>query len=399
MSNLSYLKLAQELGLQVADLRAFLEAHGLKYPPDEFDGQQRTQISALFSEWCDRPRLVPLRVVARQVGIDPDRYLQYARDSGLGWLNTTSSRLSSTHARGLNDWLVRTGVLASSPDEWPPPVEHDVLTWMSKNPHGEAMQVVQVIEQPSQLFSALQQRISALASEELRSGARRHNYFLLRLMDRMTSDSLVREFLSQEGVPLATLSAALAAVSGAPKPRSGHTLKSDVYWAVVRSRRGNLSELWVADGETPAAKLVIRKRETIRREKVRRNVDSRDGYVVGEIRWVQLHESRRGRRSELHHPAVIVEKAGANKWRVLSLTTEVEGDPEGRRVPRHREQGLDYAGYVWHEVQKVFVSEIGDHIGWVHPDLVLVIRRTVPMRQVLLEQLAAVGAEKHPHNV
>lgn len=399
MSNLSYLKLAQELGLQVADLRTLLEAHGLKYPPDEFDGQQRTQISALFSEWCDRPRLVPLRVVARQVGIDPDRYLQYARDSGLGWLNTTSSRLSSTHARGLNDWLVRTGVLASSPDEWPPPVEHDVLTWMSKNPHGEAMQVVQVNEQPSQPPSALQQRISVLASEELRSGARRHNYFLLRLMDRMTSDSLVREFLSQEGVPLATLSAALAAVSGAPKPRSGHTFKSDVYWAVVRSRRGNLSELWVADGETPAAKLVFRKRETIRREKVRRNVDSRDGYVVGEIRWVQLHESRRGRRSELHHPAVIVEKAGANKWRVLSLTTEVEGDPEGRRVPRHREQGLDYAGYVWHEVQKVFVSEIGDHIGWVHPDLVLVIRRTVPMRQVLLEQLAAVGAEKHPHNV
>lgn len=398
MNEQSYLELAQELGLKVADLRTFLEAHGLKYPPDKFTGQQRTQINSLFSEWCDRPRLIPLRLVARHVGIDPEQYLQYARNSGMGWMNTTNSRLSSTHARGLNDWLVRTGVLASSPDEWPPPVEYDVLTWMSKNPHGEAIQVVLVNEQPSQLPSTLQQRISALASEELRSGARRHNYFLLRLMDRMTSDSLVREFLSQQGVPLATLSAALAAVSGVPKPRSGHTFKTDVYWAVVRSRRGNLSELWVADGETSAAKLVFRKHGTIRREKVRRKVDSRDSYQVGEIRWVQLHESRRGRRSELHHPAVIVEKAGANKWRVLSLTTEVEGDPEGRRVPRHREQGLDYAGYVWHEVQKVFVSEIGDHIGWVHPELVLVIRRTVPMRQVLIDQLAEVGAEMHPQS-
>ena len=396
MTKLSYLELAQDLGLKVSDLRTFLEAHGLKYPPDEFTGQQRTQITALFSEWCDRPRLVPLRLVARQVGIDPEQYLQYARNSGLGWLNTTSSRVTSPHAKGLNDWLVRVGLLAISPADWPPPIEHDALTWMSQNSTREVVEVGQEKEKQSQPPSALQRKIFTLASEELRNGAKGHNYFLIRLMDRMTSDPLVREALSRDGVPLSTLGAALEDVSGVPKPRKGHTFKGDVYWAVVRSRRGNLSELWVADGEAPTAKLMFRKRESTRRERFRRGVDSRDSYLVGEIRWVQLHESRRGRRSELHHPAVIVEKAGANKWRVLSLTTEVEGDPEGRRVPRHREQGLDYAGYVWHEVQKVFVSEIGDHIGWVHPELVVVIRRTVSMRQVLLDQLAIVGAEKYP---
>jgi len=398
MSEQSYLELAQELGLKVADLRTFLEAHGLRYPPDEFNGQQRTQINSLFSEWCDRPRLVPLRLVARQVGIDPEQYLQYGRNSGLRWLNTTSSRMSSPHAKGLNDWLVRAGLLATSPTDWPPPVEHDALTWMSENSSWEVIEVVQGNEQQSHPPSALQQKISALASEELGNGAKGHNYFLLRLMDRMTSDPLVRDALSRDGVPLSTLVAALEAVSGVPKPRKGHTFKEDVYWAVVRSRRGNLSELWVADGEVPTARLVFHKRESTRWKRFRREVDSRDGYQVGEIRWVQFHESRRGRRSELHHPAVIVEKAGANKWRVLSLTTEVEGDPEGRRVPRHCEQGLDYAGYVWHEVQKVFVSEIGDHIGWVHPELVVVIRRNVSMRQVLLDQLAEVGAEKHPQS-
>jgi len=398
MSEQSYLELAQELGLKVADLRTFLEAHGLRYPPDEFIGQQRTQIRALFSEWCDRPHRVPLRLVAQQCGIDPEQYLQFARNFGLWWLNTTSSRITSTHANGLNDWLVQSSLLATAPTEWPPPVEHDALNWMSKNSNGEVTEVGRGDEQASQPPSALQQRISQLAFEELGIGAKGHNYFLLRLMDRMTSDPLVRDALSRDGVPLSTLGAALEAVSGTPKPRKGHTFKEDVYWAVVRSRRGNLSELWVADGEAPTARLVFHKRESTRRKRFRREVDSRDSYQVGEIRWVQFHESRRGRRSELHHPAVIVEKAGANKWRVLSLTTEVEGDPEGRRVPRHHEQGLDYAGYVWHEVQKVFVSEIGDHIGWVHPELVVVIRRNVSMRQVLLDQLAEVGAEKHPQS-
>lgn len=398
MSEQSYLELAQELGIKVAGLRNFLEAHGLRYPPNEFTSQQRMQISALFSEWCDRPRFVPLRLVARHVGIDPEQYLQHARDSGIGWLNTTNSRMSSSHAKGLNDWLVHLGLLANAPADWPPPVEHDALNWMSESSRREVIAVGQGNELQSQRPSALQQKISALVTEELANGAKGHNYFLLRLMDRMTSDSLVRDALLREGVPLSTIGAALAAVVDVPKPRKGHTFKGDVYWAVARSRRGNLSELWVTDGEAPTARLVFRKRESPQRKRFRRKVDSRDSYQVGEIRWVQLHESRRGRRSELHHPALIVEKVGANKWRVLSLTTEVEGDPEGRRVPRHSEQGLDYAGYVWHEVQKVFVSEIGDHIGWVHPDLVALIRRTVPMRQILFDQLAAVGAKRHPQS-
>jgi hypothetical protein len=108
-----------------------------------------------------------------------------------------------------------------------------------------------------------------------------------------------------------------------------------------------------------------------------------------------MHESRRGRRSELHHPAIIVEKSGANKWWVLSLTTEIEERDERRRVPRHAEQGLEYAGFIWHELQKVFVSEIGEHIGWVHPELVSVIRRNVTMRSSLVEVLASIAAQKY----
>jgi hypothetical protein len=110
---------------------------------------------------------------------------------------------------------------------------------------------------------------------------------------------------------------------------------------------------------------------------------------------VQLHESTRGIRSELHHPAVIVEKAGAKKWRVVSLISSVEGDPRGCRVPRAAEQGLTHSGYVWHASRKLFVSEIGDHIGWVHPDLVEVIRWSVRLRMSLVEELELVAVEEH----
>lgn len=395
MSTCTYLELAQELGLKVTDLRVFLEAHGLSCPPDVFDSRQRAQIFALFVEWCDRPRLIPLRLVAKHVGLDPDEYLKLAKNSGLVWLNTTNSRLTAVHAQALNEWLVSAGVLTSSPLDWPPPLENDVLTWMSTKGSFELNLTGSSDNCSPQINSEIEARIRTLAEEELAQEAKRLNYFLLRLFDRLTADDQIKEALSREGILLSSVQSALSTIPRMPKPRSGQTFRSDVFWAVVRSRRGNLSELWIENGDEPEARLVSKQREHPRRNRIKKTVDSRDAYHVGEIRWVQMHESRRGRRSELHHPAIIVEKSGTNKWWVLSLTTEIEESDESRRVPRHAEQGLEYAGFIWHELQKVFVSEIGEHIGWVHPELVSVIRRNITMRSSLIEELASVAAQKY----
>ena len=253
-------------------------------------------------------------------------------------------------------------------------------------------QSVEVVVKPGPLHLA----IANLAGLELQDKAKRLNYFLLRLIDRMSADVLVAKQISGDGLLVSDLQLALSLVDGVPKPRLGHTFIEDLFWAAARSRWNKLSDIWIEDGSLPTARLIVRERAKPTFSRQPRKVDARDAFSVGEIRWVQLHESKRGIRSELHHPAVIVEKAGANKWRVVSLTSNVEGDPEGRRVPQAAAQGLTRSGFVWHETQKVFVSEIGDPIGWVHPELVEVIRRSVRIRTSLVEELEAIAAEKHP---
>jgi hypothetical protein len=253
-------------------------------------------------------------------------------------------------------------------------------------------QPVDVVVKPSPLHLA----IANLAQLEIRDKTKKLNYFLLRLIDRMSTEPLVAKQISGDGLLVSDVQRALSLVDGVPEPRQGHTFIKDLFWAAARSRRSNLSDIWIEDGHLPTARLVVRERVKPTFLKRKRKVDARDAFSVGEIRWVQLHESKRGIRSELHHPAVIVEKAGANKWRVVSLTSNVEGEPEGRRVPQAAAQGLTRSGYVWHETQKVFVSELGDHIGWVHPELVEVIRRSVRIRTSLVEELVAIAAEKHP---
>ena len=263
----------------------------------------------------------------------------------------------------------------------------------AEQPLGESSeQPVDVTVKPSPLHLA----IANLAQLELRDKTKRLNYFLLRLIDRMSAVPLVAKHISGDGLLVSDLQFALSLVDGVPVPRQGHTFIKDLFWAAARSRWSNLSDIWIEDGHLPTVRLMVRERVKPTFLKRKRNVDARDAFSVGEIRWVQLHESKRGIRSELHHPAVIVEKAGANKWRVVSLTSNVEGEPEGRRVPQAAAQGLTRSGYVWHETQKVFVSELGDHIGWVHPELVEVIRRSVRIRTSLMEELAAIAAEKHP---
>jgi len=249
---------------------------------------------------------------------------------------------------------------------------------------------------PSSDDSLILERLHDLIADELREGAHRRNFFLVRLLERLSSDKEIVRKLSSDGLPVRFLSLAVDQAGSSLKTRWGYGFAADLRWAVVRTRRSRITSLWIADEGTPTARLVTRELQRTARNRRKRSTDSRDAFSVGEIRWVQLHETYRGRRSELRHPVVIVEKAGANKWRVISLTTDVEGNPEGRRVPRPAEQGLPYSGYVWHEVQKVFVAEIGDHIGWVHPDLVEVIGRSVKMRKVLLEALSEVASEKHP---
>lgn len=120
-------------------------------------------------------------------------------------------------------------------------------------------------------------------------------------------------------------------------------------------------------------------------------------YAVGEIVWVGLEEVTNGRRSRRKHPALLLSMTGQrnDKWMLVSLTSEVDGDPQHRRVPEPARLGLAKSGYVWHETQKVHVSQIEAHIGWVTRGLVRVVDATVNLRQSQIDSLTKVADAHH----
>jgi len=120
-------------------------------------------------------------------------------------------------------------------------------------------------------------------------------------------------------------------------------------------------------------------------------------YAVGEIVWVGLEEVTNGRKSRRKHPALLLSLTGHrnDKWILVSLTSDVEGDPFHRRVPNPALLGLGKAGYVWHESQKVHQSQIESHVGWVTRDLVRVVDAAINLRQSQIDTLNAVADAHH----
>lgn len=124
-------------------------------------------------------------------------------------------------------------------------------------------------------------------------------------------------------------------------------------------------------------------------------------FAVGEIVWVAIEEVTNGRKSRRKHPGLLLSMTGHrnDKWMVLSLTSEVDGDPQHRRVPQPARLGLVKGGYVWHEVQKVHVAQIESHVGWVTRGLVKVADATVNLRQAQIEELNAVADAHHDNEM
>jgi hypothetical protein len=79
----------------------------------------------------------------------------------------------------------------------------------------------------------------------------------------------------------------------------------------------------------------------------------------------------------------------------VNLTSEVEDKQELRKVRDPQKLGLPYGGYVWHEAQKVYHTQIESHSGWVTRSLVEVVNRTLNLRQSMVDDLNAIADLHH----
>lgn len=177
-------------------------------------------------------------------------------------------------------------------------------------------------------------------------------------------------------------------------PNPEYTFETTVISELKRLHKGRLAWLWVETGENGLAYLRDQSRQT---QSFSKPIRPEAQYAPGEIVWVAMEETKHGKRSRKCHPALLLSLTGKrnDKWLVINLTSNVEEKAEIRKVPNPDALGLPHGGYVWHEAQKVYHTQIESHIGWVTEDLVVVIDRTLNLRQSMREDLLKIAADHH----
>lgn len=426
VTNLTLLSIA--LRATPDEIAEFLDAHGAQLPERSLRPDEVQRVRLLYADWTRRPEAAPAQLVAMAFDVRFDDFADVARACGLPWINEPRRIVTRNEAHVIHSLLFESGLTTVEHFHWPPPPDRRALADLGAPQDAPlaapraaplaAPQAAPGLQESADHAASpqpadggdprassdsngwrldLHAAVVAHAREELVVPSKRLSNFLLRLLERISGDERSMASIRRHGLSLPLLQQALAEVPRVPRAQKGRPFEADVRWAVVRLNRGSIASFWLEHGETGVSTLVVRPARPPRASAPRRReVSGADDFHTGEIRWMKMHEIRNGRRSEIHHPAVIVGRSSANKWTVVSLTTDMEGSPPGRRVPRHAEQGLEYGGFVWHELQRVYVSEIGGHIGWVHMELVEVIDRCLNLRASVRSALMQSARAHHP---
>jgi len=382
-----------------------VEIYG-KPPPTRLARRVVPVVEKSFRDWLAHPKLISMSRAAESVGVDSVVYVEFAR-AFLTWpVNTLNSKIQLSEAERFHQWLLDCGVIERLPTEWPPILDFGEMRTLAV---VDGLLDVRLSDVPTSTSDPedvtglgrpsedefVESGIKRLIEESKIDSSRKMHFFLLRLMERVNADGEMMEVIRRAGIPVRILEDVVNSFGRrVPSPKAFSDFLNDLKWAVIRLRRNAVTEIWISENIESGPRLTV-KPLTAKSSKSSLNPTAKSEIHVGQIRWIKMEETRRGKKSLLAHPAVIVGVASRNKWLVISLTSTVEGAPDHRRVPRPTEQGLEKAGYVWHEVQKVYVNQIGPFIGWCHPDLVEVVSKTVRVRLALLDELRRVAEAKH----
>lgn len=165
-----------------------------------------------------------------------------------------------------------------------------------------------------------------------------------------------------------------------------------------RLHKGRLAFLFVDAPAGKPARLIANESATRRSDPRATKRRESDDLAVGRIAWVAVEEHDHGMRSTKRHPAVLLAQTGrrSDRWVIITMTSEVPGDPEFRRVPDASRLGLEYGGFLWETTTKVYKSQVDRVVGWVHHELVYAIDRAIGLRQAMHDELLSVADEHHP---
>lgn len=324
---------------------------------------------------------------AHRAAVPSELYHLAALACGHWWLKRPTSWMSRHHIERTDAWLVECGLLSvlqghdqispsfALPGESPP---------RSAVPHLEADV----------------ERLTKLISDNLaRLTGRRFAWAIGEMLQLIAESPATMRKVKERGISLEAIRIALV---GHPRlsfhgDLTTDKVKSRTIGELVGLHRRTRIRLWV-DESSGFALLVDQSRS---RRRSRDDTDSRQPasaeYAPGEVVTIEMEETRNGRRSLLRHPALLIQLTGKrnDKWVVVSLTSHVDSNPESRRVRDPEAIGLHHGGYVWHERQRVYKTQIKNHVGWVTHDLIDVVDRSINLRTSESDALRRVADERH----
>lgn len=219
----------------------------------------------------------------------------------------------------------------------------------------------------------------------------------------MWNERATRRILAERGISGADIREGVLRVLGeGARWTTTQKLGELVRGEVRRLRRTRRAELEVVTESSGSArwKVVAAKASLSTKERRRRRPSwklAADEYEPGQVVWVSIEETRRGRKSEIPHPAVLLSRTGrkGERWVIMALTTSPADDGPRYRVPKPEELGLHRDGFLWGGTLRVHKSQLGRAVGWVHRDLVIVIDRAVGLRAAERAELMAVADVHH----
>lgn len=335
--------------------------------------------TAQHQESDSTPYLLPISEFSESFGIDPDLFALAAISNGCWWVKKPTQQIRATEALRILEWIQQCGltqfVVASTTES----VTHSQATPITC-PH----------------LSADIARFHKLIDENFdRIRGLKWKWAVGEILELLYKSPASMRVVKKRGISLQALE---QAIETHPRLRVARTSDLPFVATVVgelkRLHKGRLAWLWVDDAENGLSYLVDQSRKTTERTVHERETAE---FSPGEIVWVALEETSNGRRSRKRHPALLLSLTGKrnDKWLLVSLTTDVDEKRELRKVQDPEDLGLPYGGYVWHEAQKVYHTQIENHIGWVTRSLIEVVDRTINLRQSMTEDLLHIADAHH----
>lgn len=323
----------------------------------------------------------PISAQAEALGIETDIYMVMASQAaGCWWMRETTKTIGRRDADAVEAWVGRMGLLA-------------VL-----QAHGPGDPTVV----PSVRNEADVARVQRLINENLTLFANRQGRWVIGDVLRLLWEHRPTvKVLQERGIAVSDLRHGIEAALGESIVRTtGDLFVRDVIRELSCLHRGRLAFLFVEE-RAGTQRLVARSQQhtnpcTKQGNAPAHRLESAE-HEVGQIVWVAVEENNNGRKSRKRHPAVLLARTGRNnaKWLILTMTTEVPGHPDYRRVPDAASLGLDYPGFVWHEVQKVHKSQVEHTVGWIHRPLLQVVHNTIGLRQAHFDELRRIADAHH----